>query len=50
MAHAIRHLIENPEVRERMGQAGRKRVEEAFSPDQFLEQHQKFYCGISSKA
>jgi glycosyltransferase involved in cell wall biosynthesis len=50
MARTIRHLIENPEVRERMGQAGRKRVEEAFTPDQFLEQHQRFYCRILSKA
>lgn len=49
MGHAIRNLIENPKVRKRMGQAGRKRVEEAFSPDRFLEQHQKFYRRISRK-
>ena len=50
MGHAIKHLIENPEVRERMGQAGRKRVGDAFSPEKFLEQHQELYYSILKRA
>lgn len=50
IGHAIRNLIENPKIRKRMGQAGKKRVEETFGPDKFLEQHQKFYSRISTKA
>lgn len=36
---AIRHLLDDGELRSRMGAAGRKRVEESFSLDQCISRH-----------
>lgn len=46
LAKSISHLIENPEIRGRMGDAGRERVEKVFSPKRFLLEHEKFYQTI----
>lgn len=38
LAAALRHLIENPEIRERMGRRGRQRVIESFTLDQVISE------------
>lgn len=43
LADAIQMLIEDPESRFRMGMAGRKLAEEAFSIDRITEQHLEIY-------
>jgi len=43
LAEAIAGLIQNPENRMRMGEAGKKRVERVFDPKRFVLQHQEFY-------
>ncbi|ABM19689.1 glycosyltransferase family 4 protein [Marinobacter nauticus] len=43
LANAIQRLIENPDLRRKMGKAGRELAEEAFSIDQIVEQHLKIY-------
>jgi glycosyltransferase involved in cell wall biosynthesis len=43
LAEAIAGLIQNPESRMRMGEAGKKRVERVFDPKRFVLQHQEFY-------
>ena len=46
LADAIQMLIEDPETRFRMGGAGRKLAEEAFSIDRITEQHLQIYEGL----
>lgn len=45
IAEAIEVLLENPELAKRMGEKGRERVEEHFSP----ERHQRALAGIYSE-
>lgn len=46
IGHAILHLIENPKLKERLGQTGKEHVREIFSPERFLQQHQEFYYSL----
>lgn len=48
LANTIQYLIENPEVRTRMGKAGRELAEEAFSIDKIVDQHLKIYEQVSA--
>ena len=43
LADAIQKLIEEPELRSRMGQAGRALAEEAFAIEKIVEQHMVIY-------
>lgn len=43
LADAIQMLIETPELRLRMGKAGRELAEQAFSIDRIVEQHLAIY-------
>lgn len=43
LANAIQVLIENPEFRQKMGQAGRSLAEDAFAIEKIVEQHMCIY-------
>ncbi len=43
LAEAILHLLDNPDLRQQMGQAGRKRVLQHFSVERMVEQTQNLY-------
>jgi glycosyltransferase involved in cell wall biosynthesis len=43
LANAIQTLIEDPELRNKMGQAGRALAEEAFAIEKIVEQHMDIY-------
>jgi glycosyltransferase involved in cell wall biosynthesis len=46
LADAIQKLIENPEMRKQMGQAGRALAEEAFAIEKIVEQHMHIYTEL----
>jgi N-acetyl-alpha-D-glucosaminyl L-malate synthase BshA len=48
-AQAIIELLENDEKRKRLGQAGRKRVEESFSADRVVKMYEKVFEDVISK-
>ena len=43
MAEAIIKLLKNPDVAKKMGEAGRKRVEEKFSLDRMVREYEALY-------
>lgn len=43
LANAIQKLVENPELRKRMGMAGRALAEEEFAIEKIIEQHLRIY-------
>jgi len=43
LAKALLQLLKNPELRSRMGQAGRKRLEQQFTMDRILSQYRVLY-------
>jgi len=43
LADAIQRLIENPELRQRMGQAGRELAEREFGIERVIDQHMTIY-------
>lgn len=43
---AILKIIHNPDLRESMGNEGRKRVESLFAPERFISAHEDFYHSI----
>jgi len=46
LANALQHLLENPELRKAMGQAGRKMVVEEYSERQVIENTLAIYSGL----
>ena len=48
-AQAIIELLENDEKRKKLGQAGRKRVEESFSADRVVKMYEKVFEDVVSK-
>ncbi len=48
LANAVQELIENPELRKKMGAAGRELAEYAFSIEQVVGQHLKIYDEVSA--
>jgi len=48
-AQAIIELLENDEKRRKLGQAGRKRVEESFSADRVVKMYEKVFEDVISK-
>ena len=48
LSTAIKYLIENPEARKEMGEAGRKRVEERFSIENNVRKTEELYSDILS--
>ncbi len=46
LADAIQLLIEDPELRKKMGHAGRSLAEEAFTIEKIVEQHMDIYQGL----
>ena len=49
MAEAIRRILKNPDMAKKMGQAGRKRVEEKFSLDRMAREYEAIYEECLSK-
>jgi glycosyltransferase involved in cell wall biosynthesis len=46
LASALEHLIETPAERESLGRAGRRRVEQMFSPQTFADRHLRLYAAL----
>ena len=46
LAEALRKLIENPELRRRMGEAGRKKAHEGFTLDRMLRETEQVYMEV----
>lgn len=46
LSMAIKYLMENPELRKRMGEAGRKRVKEKFSIEQNVRKTEEIYLKL----
>lgn len=46
LINAIRHLMEHPETRREMGEAGRKRVEERFSIENNVRETEELYLDV----
>lgn len=46
MIQAMRHLADDRALRERMGRAGRERVEKFFTEDGLLHEHLRLYSGL----
>jgi glycosyltransferase involved in cell wall biosynthesis len=42
-------LLENDEKRKKLGQAGRKRVEESFSAERIVKMYEKVFEDVLSK-
>jgi glycosyltransferase involved in cell wall biosynthesis len=42
----LRRLVTDPELRERMGRAGRAFVRERFDPSRFAERHERLYLQV----
>ena len=48
LSDSIKKLIDNEDIRKKMGFAAFKRVKEHFSIDKMMEQHSKYYLGKST--
>ena len=48
LAYAIGKLMDDPEMRERFGYAGRKRLEEKFSLNAEIDEMDKFFQSLKS--
>lgn len=46
LADVIRKLVEDPELRQQMGAAGRKLAEDAFAIEKIVEQHMHIYAEL----
>ena len=46
MTRAMQRLAESPELREKIGRAGRRLVQEHYSPEAFIERVRVFYDGL----
>ncbi|MCE2509640.1 MAG: glycosyltransferase [Alphaproteobacteria bacterium] len=46
LAEAILKLVKDPALRQRMGEAGRRRIEERFSIDACARAYERFYTGL----
>lgn len=46
---AIVELLESPEASAKMGQSGRRRVEQHFEMSHFVEQHEALYHSVSQR-
>ena len=46
LAQAVLELIDNPDLRRKMGEKGRRRINAMFTPQQFIKRHQQFYNRI----
>ena len=46
LANALLKIIESPDMRERMGKMGRKRVEEFYSFDNMIKKYEKLYISL----
>lgn len=51
MAEAIMKILQNPELAKKMGEVGRKRVEEEFSLDRMIKEYEELYeeCLVKKK-
>lgn len=49
LAQAVTGLLKDPEKMIRMGNAGKNRVEEIFSPKEFIQNHERIYEDLSKK-
>ena len=47
LRNAIRTLAEDPELRRRMGERGRKRVAEEYSPERILSLLEQMWRGVA---
>lgn len=50
LADAIQYLIENPQIRIKMGESGRKLAESAFAIESIVEQHMDIYQELLANA
>jgi glycosyltransferase involved in cell wall biosynthesis len=46
LGQAVLIIINNPELKKSMGEAGQKRAGSLFAPDRFISAHEDFYRGI----
>jgi len=46
LASAIRKLVENPDLRQRLGAAARQRVEDHFSIEREVAAHEQLYLEV----
>lgn len=49
LAEAIRYLVSNPQLRKKMGENGRRRVEELFSWEVIASQTRELYEGVKAR-
>lgn len=47
LAESVQMLVDDPQLRETLGKAGRKRVMEEFSIDAMVKNHEDLYCEIA---
>ena len=50
LAAKVRHLLENPELREQMGARGRQKVEAKFGIKQVADAVERVYLKVTAKA